>query len=107
MQLFRYVRRTTGDEDGNSFYSIKLEEFHVISETPLSYRIKKPYAFKITIVSKSATRRFAYPTKEEALFSFKKRTQMCARILKARLKDAEAYKSIIEKFEISPIVTPQ
>ena len=103
--LYRYNRNTRSsgsnlDYEGefvkNSYvsynYNIDLDEYKIIKETEKGYWIEL-YSFSDAKkwVSKTAKKRYAYPTKEEALFNFKKRTESAVKILSARLNEAKAY----------------
>jgi hypothetical protein len=91
MKLYRYedqTRSSLGDEDGYGAFSrteILLRSFLVEKETPCGYWI--PYK---KWVSKTARRRYAYPTKEEAWGSFKARKKRQILILTFQLNRAKA-----------------
>lgn len=92
MELYRYERRSADYFQPR----ISLEEFEVLSETPKGYWINIYHFFNdrkmgMKWVSKTGKKRFAYPTKEEALESFRARTSRCIKILTARLEDAKQY----------------
>jgi hypothetical protein len=95
MTFYRYEYReyATVDQFGD-FVSpvfpdpkIILEEYDLIKETPKGYWIGQfflPFQgepFFKKWVSKTATKRFAYPTKEEALTNLIKRTEKRLKIL--------------------------
>lgn len=96
MNLYRYEDRVYstvsfgvngGEEYGVTPVQLSLMEFDVISETPCGYWIIWP--MEKYWVSKTAKKRFAYPTKEEALRSFRKRKERQISIYSARLKRAK------------------
>ena len=71
---------------------VDLEEFDMVKETLCGWWIKQAgihYDYGKKWVSKTAKKRHAYPTKEEALISFKARKKRQISILKARLSGAE------------------
>lgn len=68
---------------------IHLMEFDFIKETPCGYWIKLfSFCDDKKWVSKTAKKRFAYPTKEEALSSFIARKTRQIEILEAQLSNA-------------------
>lgn len=72
--------------------SIKLEEWKVIKETPKGYWINRMSGIwwgGKRWVSKTSRKRFAYPTKEEALESFLIRKKAHIKHLKRNLTNAE------------------
>lgn len=75
---------------------IYLYEFNMIQETPKGYWIGY-YNKKEKWVSKTAKKRYAYPTKEEALASFKARKERQIEILEHQLNRA---KTALSKAEI-------
>lgn len=101
MKFYRYS--SIRDENGPK---LLLEIFELIKETPCGYWIKdRPSVFvfdeRKRWVSKTAKKRYAYPTKMEAMISFKMRRLRQIAILKSRLLDAEweldLIKEIIKK----------
>jgi len=72
-------------ETGKEVYLIK---FELLKETPKGYWIKEDFGFK-KWVSKTAKKRFAYPTKKEALINLIKRKERQIRILESRLNEAK------------------
>ena len=71
---------------------IYLEDYKMLRETPCGYWIDtsgygKSYE---TWVSKTSKKRFAYPTKHEALLNLKYRKQRQIKLLKVNLSRAEA-----------------
>ncbi len=82
---------------------VELREYNLHKETPKGYWIG--YGFHTigslrsngTWVSKTAKKRYAYPTKEEAMQNFIKRTERRAKILRARLDSCEEGLAIAKK----------
>ena len=102
MKFYRYEARqyvsidTDGEYYSSSIPNPKLEvrEFDLVKETPKGYWIglflkpmDKPYYEKW--VSKTAKKRYAYPTKEEALNNYIRRTESRIKILKAQLLSSQ------------------
>lgn len=87
MILYRYA--VTYYENGPR---VDLEEFDMIKETQCGWWIIQAGTYDDygkKWVSKTAKKRYAYPTKEEALIGFKARKERQISILKARLSGAE------------------
>jgi len=85
-KLYRYENLYA---DGTT--RVELREFNVVKRTAKGYWIQL-WVFSFDDkkwVSDNARKRFAYPTKKEALFNFVKRKDAQIRILKSRLKLAE------------------
>ena len=84
---------------------IKLVEFETRKETQYGYWIYKKgyknYSTRDKFVLKKSKKRYAYPSKEEALLNFKTRTEMSKRLAKLNLKSADKFLKILEKFEIT------
>lgn len=77
MEFYRYeLRQYLGD-----IVHLKLRTYTLIEETPKGYWIGIG-TFKFKWIPKSSRRRYAFPTKEEALISYKKRTSKRIGILK-------------------------
>lgn len=79
-----------------------LLEFDLIKETPKGYWINTDdqYSFGSISkkwVSKTATKRYAYPTKKEAMENLFHRTYRYIKILDAKLHDAHAAMDLIKK----------
>jgi hypothetical protein len=95
LKFYRYeaVQYSTTDYDGELISPIypnprlELREFTAFSETPKGFWIGYDWADKPhKWVSKTSVKRFAYPTKEEALANFIKRTEKRIDILDWQLK---------------------
>ena len=106
MQFYRYeavVYASMSSDDGDYGYSsafrnlpkLVLHTYNLHKETPKGYWIGYGYYAPDMLrgnsrwVSKTAKKRYAYPTKEEALNNYIKRTEKRIRILKANLDDCE------------------
>jgi len=103
MKFYRYeaVSYASMDHDGEyvmpRYPNVKLElrEYELHKETPKGYWIGYGYPWDGLLkghsrwVSKTARKRFAYPTKEEALTNYIKRTERRVKILKAQLLRSE------------------
>jgi hypothetical protein len=98
MKFYRYemVQYAEKDYDGEYISPIfpnpklELREYDLFKETPKGYWIgyDKFYKWKKWI-PKISRKRFAYPTKEEALNNFIKRTEKRIKILKWQLDSCE------------------
>lgn len=87
MQFYRYENYQTYDGT-----RIMERTFNLIRETPCGYWISEGgwnISGKHKWVSKTSRKRFAYPSKEEALTSFKARKHRQTEILRAQLSNAE------------------
>jgi hypothetical protein len=91
MQFYRYANY--GDE-------IILETYNLHRETPKGYWITQQYWIKNKWINKTSTKRFAYPTKEEALESFKKRKYRQRIILNSQLLVLNSINSKLKNFVI-------
>lgn len=104
MKFYRYIKFTTVSANDDDYklcipsYNLKLEEFESTKETNKGYWIKL-YSWSLDEkwISKSSKKRFAYPTKEEALLNFKKRTEKYIEILENKLQDSKIYLNIANK----------
>jgi hypothetical protein len=65
-------------------------EFDLLKETPCGYWIYKNYTDDKRWVSKTAKKRFAYPSQDEALSSFIARKTRQIQILEAQLINAKS-----------------
>ena len=84
MTFYRY--ESTRWESG---ISLTLYSYPVTKQTPCGVWLELLYGGGKRFVLTSARKRFACPTKEEALESFKARKRRQVRILRARLDEAE------------------
>lgn len=118
MEFYRYeaiVYATMSNDDGDYGYSelfrsrpkMVLHTYNLHKETPKGYWIgyghpDNGYQSHSRWVSKTAKKRYAYPTKEEALTNYIKRTERRVKILKTQLSDTEyglAAAKVLEKTE--------
>ena len=102
MKFYRYY---------NSGVGVILEKFKLFKETPAGYWIIPEYwsveeemveprnTRYNKWVSKTSRKRFAYPTKEEALFSFKARKRRQIPILKAQLECTKEALKVAENID--------
>jgi hypothetical protein len=72
-------------------YDIRLHcfECRVIKHTPKGVWLQRPYVGDKTFVLKDAKKRFAYPTKREALISYIARQKRRLSILRSQIEDSE------------------
>ena len=75
---------------------VSIHAFEVTKETPCGYWIAC-FTPRWRWVSKTSKKRFAYPTKEEAVKSFRCRKGRQMKILRAKLKRAETAFDMDEK----------
>ena len=71
---------------------VALREYELIKETPMGYWIsfsQSSASYWKKWVLKRSQRRFAYPTKDEAMVNFTKRTEMRIKYLKRDLRACE------------------
>lgn len=66
-----------------------LREFEVVKETTCGYWIEVLYREKDRWISKITRKKYAYPTKEEALIGYIKRKEKYIWHLERKLKDAK------------------
>jgi hypothetical protein len=96
MKFYRYkiVHYASMDMDGeysrSSFPSLVCETYNMFKETPCGYwigfgDIDGLHSSWKKWVSKTSTKRFAYPTQEEALQGFIKRTEKRIKILNSQI----------------------
>jgi len=96
MKFYRYslVQYATKDSDGeytNSVFpnpNLTLSIYSLVKETPKGYWIGYG-EIKEKWVSKTSKKRYAYPTKKEALLNFIKRSEKRIKILKYQLESSE------------------
>ena len=87
MKFYRYENLYS-----NIGVRVDLLEFYLIKETAKGYWIKHQWDVKEEYkrwVSKNGKKRFAYPTKEEALYNFKKRKERQIKILQSLLNNTK------------------
>lgn len=106
--LYRYEDRTYGvlnewEEISGSYVKVEESKYRVFSETQCGYWIII-YAFDLDSkknrkwVSKIAKKRFAYPTKIQAMISFKARKERQIKILTNQLENAKKSLVIINRW---------
>ena len=79
-------------EDFHDTFGVRVHErhFEMIKETPCGYWIRLFHSFNDKKwVSKTAKKRFAYPSREDAITSFKARKERQIKILEAQLSIAK------------------
>lgn len=81
-KLYRYEGYSQGGIV--EVYHVSCVTYNIIRTTPKGWWIQGD-----TWVSNSAKKRYAYPSKEEALASFKKRKERQIKILEAQIKMAK------------------
>lgn len=79
-------------------YRIEFKKVFIIKETPKGYWVVFDY-YKKKWFSKTAYSRYAYPTKKEALFNFKRRKEKQIKILESRLIGAKTMLFEAERFK--------
>lgn len=90
--LYRYERGLTSHFGTIVTGNISLNEYDIIGETPQGYWIDQVSGRSFrTWVSKTARKRYAYPTPEEAMVNFIKRTEHCIDIQRAMLEKSKAF----------------
>ena len=95
---YRYERRYPLWDDK---YSLELVSFRTVKETSKGYWITAScLGNKNKFVLKESKKRYAYPTKEEALENFIKRTENCVQYAKDNLKHAELFLKTAKEFKI-------
>lgn len=84
-QYYRYEEVLTG----HPRVTIYLRVYNVIKHTPCGVWIELPYGMGKRFILNYARKRYALPTKEEALKSFRARKQRQVEIYRAKLEIAE------------------
>jgi len=101
MKFYRYVWVNYGE--AYSDIVLQLCEYNLYKETPMGYWIG--YLGKLHCdgrwVSKTARKRFAYPTKEEAMVNFIKRTERRIKILNSQINCCKTALSLTKKQAIT------
>jgi hypothetical protein len=86
MEFYRY--------DSINYHEIGVRvheyKFDLLNETPCGYWIYQNYTDDKRWVSKTARKRFAYPSREEAMTSFIARKKCQIRILETQLENAKS-----------------
>jgi hypothetical protein len=88
---YRYVAFRESSWSESCGYDIRLDcfEYRVIRHTPKGVWLCQPYCMGKKFVLKDARKRFAYPTKREALISYIARQKRRLLILKGQIEDSE------------------
>ncbi len=96
-KLYRYeavrysiVLHAETETYGISSPKLVLSEYNVVAETPKGYWLSFLFGSKDKWTSKTARKRFAYPTKEEALSSYIARKKAYIRHSERNLREAKA-----------------
>jgi hypothetical protein len=80
--------------------SVVLAEYSLLKETPKGYWITDTWGVWKKWISKTSRKRFAYPTKEEALNSFRIRTTRRATYLERDLTNVKKALEIVKTIEL-------
>lgn len=94
--LYRYESEQDSYWMSFASYKIVLKTLQILKETPKGYWVRDRHYWK-KWVSKDGRKRFAYSTKEDALFNFLKRKEKQQKILKARLDEVNQLLRQIDK----------
>ena len=95
-ELYRYVDNYY-QKDWNSSNKLILETFTIVKETPKGYQIKFDWCKTKFVLKGSNGKRYAYETKEAALFSYKKRKERQILLSKVTLERANYWLSVANK----------
>jgi hypothetical protein len=110
--MYRYIdeQDSSSIKYGISLANVKLLEFEIVKETPKGWWIRDKrftgvYSYfyigdKPKWVSKTGKKRFAYPTKKEALFSYIKRKEKQVAIFTHKLDVAISALNQAKKIEL-------
>lgn len=117
MKFYRYEIQETSSMMGFAITDLKLITFNLHRETPKGYwighgQIMEGYLRSTSKwVSKTGRKRYAYPTKEQAMHNFMKRTEKRKEILKSQLemvedglRKAKILNMTAQKFYVNDIV---
>lgn len=77
-----------------------LNEYHSVKETPKGHWITNPLKIYKTWISNTSKKRYAYPTKEEALNSFRIRNMKRLTYLKRDLGNVNEALRLAEQIEL-------
>ena len=82
--------------------TIELRKYDTLQQTPKGYWIGDKSFPLLTRkwVSATSKKRFAYPTKEEALLNFVKRTEKRIKILKRQIEFSQATLSLLNNMKL-------
>jgi hypothetical protein len=87
MRLYRYIVASSRYFGQNPY--LDLQEYDVVKETDKGYWINLCFGIHKKWVSKDGKRRFAYPTKYQAMQNFIKRTEKRIHYLETDLYDCQ------------------
>ena len=95
-QLFRYQRAVQMEEEFEP--NLKLLTFDISRETPKGFWIddRTNYELQVRWVPGYTVRRYAYPTKKEALNNFKERTKRCLFLQECAADNSRQYLNFIK-----------
>lgn len=103
MRFYRYYTHVSTSSYGLRQVSVELKKYKLVKETPKGYWITNDWDYGIIYfkrwIPKKSLKRHAYPTKEEAMKNYIKRTEKYTSILKGRLADALDGLAIVKKEE--------
>jgi len=116
MKFYRYVLKKYASIHDDGFYSnlnipdfgnskLELEEYSLVKETPKGYWIGMYFnlyygePFWKKWIPKESKKRFAYPTEEEALENYIKRTEKRMKILNGQIWDCKRGLELAEKLK--------
>ena len=101
--LYRYVGEQNSYWESIATYKIVLKTHQILKETPKGFWIRDHVYWK-KWVSKDGRKRYAYPTKAEALNNFKFRKEKQRKILKARLDEVQQLLNQIDKVDTNETI---
>lgn len=96
--FYRYDTETRYATYGSEETVVTLWHYYVQKETPCGYWIVGGPRMKRRWVSKTAHKRFAYPTQEQALESFLRRKKRQVEIYTSRLEQAKRELAVAQEF---------
>jgi len=93
-KLYRYEAQRVSIHVGDDYYEtssarLTCREYGIVSETPCGYWITFAFGGKDKWVSSSSVKRFAHPTKEEALTAYEYRKKSYVRHAEVRVSMAK------------------
>lgn len=112
MKFYRYEIGHVQSLHGGLFPNaeVQLKEFLLVKETPKGYWIADSWMkilhLKSKWVSKTAKKRYAYPTKKEALRAAKTRTVRRIKILSTQLEIAKSFLHNLDPEETKVVSLP-
>ena len=112
MKFYRFEVRNYASLDYDGDYAVSkwhsltlvINEFVLIKETAQGYWISSSgFEFGKRWVSKTSRKRYAYPSKQEAMTNFIKRTERRIGILKYNLEGAQLALSLANDYKIEEV----